>query len=79
MDRSSIASLLITWGWKSSGGYLYSLGDYTVDIEGYDKLRGFMIRNGSPDNSLWVAEGDWDKNIAVKFFFTHLNKYHGHV
>lgn len=69
-----MALLLTTWGWKSSGGYLYQLGNYSIDIESWDKQRGFMIRNGSPINSLWVEEGDWNKNLAIKFFLTHLGE-----
>ena len=48
-------------------------GQYMIDLESYDKLRGFMVRETDKMScSLWVAETDLSNNFAVKFFLQEI-------
>lgn len=72
MSRQEIHDKLSGWGWKPSIGYAVMAGGYRVDLEQYDKLRGFMVTNGSLSSNLWVSERELETNIAVKFFLENI-------
>lgn len=73
MNRKEVYDMLIGWGWKPSTFYVILAGQYFIDLEGYDKLRGFMVRETDKMScSLWVSEGDLSTNFAVKFFLQEI-------